>query len=416
MIERRIIIGLIVSTQFIERIIEQWDVQLISSATAKRIAVWCIDYFNEFKRAPGKEIENIFYQKLEIGKLPKEIAEEIEQDILPGLSEEFENNDLNVDDLVKQTLFYLNKQYLTRHSLKIKALTDDGKLKEAEELAGTYKPLNTTTIKLDKFIKGVKQIRRLKRKQPTILMRPWLLEGQGTIIYGNFGSGKSLLTITVAYVLGLENFDNEETEIGEWRVLNPTGCLYIDGELGELEMEERIRNLEWLGEQAPKYRMRILSIPEYQLETEDSFYLSNRVNQLKIINWLKDNPNYKFIVLDSASTLFGLEDENSNSEWSTKINPFLRDLRALGIAYILLHHSGKNNKRGLRGASAMGAMAHNIFYLRDHESKDPDDGEAWFVVNKDKQRSGGFSFKLFALHFTQDGYDHETHWQVTNIN
>jgi len=110
-----------------------------------------------------------------------------------------------------------------------------------------------------------------------------------------------------------------------------------------------------------------------------------------------------------------LEQENDNSEWNNKINPFLRDLRALDVACLLLHHSGKDNKRGLRGASSMGAMAHNIFRLTSHEKKDPDGGEAWFVLSKDKQRAAGKGFKTLALKYTQDVDQTETHWKKTEF-
>jgi RecA-family ATPase len=282
---------------------------------------------------------------------------------------------------------------------------------EAEKAVVEFKPLSTSVKKLNEFILTAEQIRKRNNKRPPFLMKPWLREGQTTIIYGNYGSGKSLLTISVAYVLGLRNFDKSDCDIGEWQVINPTGTLYIDGELGELEMEDRIKQFEWLGRQ--QYRTRILSIPEYQLKTEDVFSLSNRLNQLKIIEWLKEHPNYKLVVLDSASTLFGLLEENDNSEWNNKINPFLRDLRALSVACLLLHHAGKDNKKGLRGASAMGAMAHNIFRLMDHKEKNIDDGEAWFTISKDKQRAAGKGFKTFSLRYTQNDNQTATWWETT---
>jgi RecA-family ATPase len=143
------------------------------------------------------------------------------------------------------------------------------------------------------------------------------------------------------------------------------------------------------------------------------FSLSDRVNQQKIIRWLKDHPTYKLVVFDSVSTLFGLQEENDNSEWNNKINPLLRDLRALGVACILLHHAGKDGKKGLRGASAMGAMAHNLFRLTNHGGKDIDKGEAWFVLSKDKQRAAGYSFRPFSLKYTQNDGETETTWEVT---
>ena len=412
MIERKIIIGLITSTEYCNRIQAVWNPMLLESATAKQMSNWVWDYFREYKKAPNKDIEGIFYSKLKTGKLQKDLAEEIEQDILPSLSEEYTEEEQNVDYLVIETERYLSERHITLHNEAVDSLLAAGKVEEAQQLIHEFKPLSSVSAPLDNYILSMGQIKRKNRPKPITLLRPWLKEGQMTIIYGNYGTGKSLLSIAIGYVLGLRE-PGEDSDIGEWRVKNQTGCLYIDGELGEQELEERVNALEWLGPQSKDHKMRILSIPDYQLETEDSFYLSDRKNQRKIIDWLQNNPNYKLIILDSASTLFGLKEENDNSEWNLKINPFVRDLRALGVACILLHHAGKDGRKGLRGASAMGAMAHNIFRLLNHTDKDIDDGEAWFVLAKDKQRSGGFSFKTFSLQFTQENHEKETHWEVT---
>jgi RecA-family ATPase len=372
--------------------------------------VW--EYYDTYSKAPGKDIEGIFFTKIKSDNISKDIAEEIEEEILPGLSEEYTREDFNVDYLWDETQKYFNDRHLTIHTETIESLRLKGNIEEAEKLAREFKPLGLSIHNINDFILTTEDIRNHMKPTPATLMKPWLKEGQTTIIYGSYGSGKSLLTIAVAYLLGLKDFDDEECEIGEWQVKKRVGTLYIDGELGEQEMEDRIKKFEWLGVQ--RNPIRVLSIPEYQLATEDSFYLSDRGNQLKIIQWLKNNPRYKLVVLDSASTLFGLVEENDNSEWNNKINPFLRDLRALGVACILLHHSGKDNKRGLRGASSMGAMAHNIFKLSNHTDKNIDDGEAWFILTKDKQRAGGYSFKTFALHFTQENDETETHWEITH--
>jgi len=181
--------------------------------------------------------------------------------------------------------------------------------------------------------------------------------------------------------------------------------------MGVVDLRERFSQFEYLGEQ--RFPLLGFPLPEYQLATEDDFPLSKRENQLQIIYWLREHADYKLLVLDSVTTLFGLTDENSNAEWNTKINPLLRDLRALGVAVILLHHSGKDSSRGLRGASAMGAMAHNIFCLTNHSDKDIDEGEAWFTLSKKKQRAGGFQFKSFSIHYTQNSALTDTEWDET---
>jgi RecA-family ATPase len=257
-----------------------------------------------------------------------------------------------------------------------------------------------------------KEIRKLNLEKPLLLLAPWLRAGELTFIYGEAGTGKSFLAMTIAYLLGLKKHDEAHHQIGVWQVKNPTGCYYIDGEMGAEECDERFSKFEWLGEQRDDSETVFLDKSQYQFGTEKVFSLADRKNQLKVIDWLKRHPNYKLVVLDSISTLFGLEEENSNSEWSNKVNPFLGDLRALGVACVILHHSGKDSGRGLRGASSMSAMAHNIFRLKNHPDRDIDEGEAYFTLIKEKQRAGGFQFKSFSLHYSPNSDHTATEWEV----
>jgi soluble cytochrome b562 len=140
MIERNILIGLITSTEYIQRIYNIWNIDYIESPTAKRMATWVITYYEKYKVAPNKDIELIFDTKK--AKLPKELAEEIEQDILPSLSEEFEENSINVDYLVAETKLYFDKRHLIIHSDTIRSLTDAGKLEEAKIAAATFNQIS----------------------------------------------------------------------------------------------------------------------------------------------------------------------------------------------------------------------------------------------------------------------------------
>jgi hypothetical protein len=214
------------------------------------------------------------------------MAEEIEQDILPSLNDEYERDDVNVDHLITETKEYFQEQYLKQHKSVLEDLIEKGQISEAQKIAQEFKPLSLIATDLNDHIKSVKQIRRKGKVHRTIFMRPWLVAGEITIIYANWGCGKSLIAILVAYLTGLEKYDDPEAEIGEWRVINPTGCLYMDGELGEKEMEQRVAGLEWVGKQSNEHRLRIFSLQQYQSETDDFFDLSKRDNQLKIIQWL----------------------------------------------------------------------------------------------------------------------------------
>jgi hypothetical protein len=142
MIERQIIIALITSTEFNQRLNGKWSPVLIESQTAKRIASWCLEYFNKYSKAPGKDIESIFYQKAKEG-LPKDIAEEIEQDILPDLSEEALHQEINVDYIVTEALAYFEARHLQKHLDDGLLLLQQGNLIESRKHVLNYKPIAT---------------------------------------------------------------------------------------------------------------------------------------------------------------------------------------------------------------------------------------------------------------------------------
>jgi coproporphyrinogen III oxidase len=131
MIEREIIIGLITSTEYCSNIKGLWNDLYIESATGKRLSAWCWEYFDEYHKAPKRNIEKIYFAKLKEGKLNKDLFTEIEEDILPGLSKEYENSDFNLQRLVKKTNEYFSQRHLKIYAETLQALTEAGKIEEA---------------------------------------------------------------------------------------------------------------------------------------------------------------------------------------------------------------------------------------------------------------------------------------------
>lgn len=140
-IERHILIGLITSTEFLDQIRPSWDHSLLKSTIVSRLAGWCIEYYDKYGKAPNKDIEGIYFQKLQDG-LEQDLAEEIEEDILPDLSDEYERDGFNVQYLLDRAREYLNRRHLETWSQRIRDLTDSGETLEAEKLANNFKPLS----------------------------------------------------------------------------------------------------------------------------------------------------------------------------------------------------------------------------------------------------------------------------------
>lgn len=139
-IERRIVIGLIVSTDFTKQIRKIYSPRLIQSSTAKRLASWSIEFYDKYGNAPGKTIEDIYFEKLKKG-LPKDLAEEIEQDILPDLSSQYVEEGINVEYLVEQAKNYFTEQNLRLVQSQIETSLEKGEIEEAEKIAVNYKSL-----------------------------------------------------------------------------------------------------------------------------------------------------------------------------------------------------------------------------------------------------------------------------------
>ena len=142
-IERRIIIGMVVSTEYLSGIKPWWDSDFIASEVAYRLSEWIWEYYNEYQEAPFKNIEDIYLEKRHA--LPDDVSEEIKNAILPSLSLEFdrlrEHDKFNVDYLLDRSVEYFRQRHLEIHNEHERRLLLEGKQDEAEKLRTSYMPL-----------------------------------------------------------------------------------------------------------------------------------------------------------------------------------------------------------------------------------------------------------------------------------
>lgn len=140
-IERRIVTGLVVSTEYVNEIINIYAPEFLSSSSARLLASWCIRYFRQYHKAPGRDIEGIFAREMK--QLSEEQIEDIES-ILESLSDDYEREQFNVQYLVDQTKEYFRTQNLRKFIDRVKNELDAGELNEAEKTALQYTSLATT--------------------------------------------------------------------------------------------------------------------------------------------------------------------------------------------------------------------------------------------------------------------------------
>ena len=387
--ERLIIIGLITDNEFCKSFADT-DLRLYESPTAKRMAAWVQEYYKEYQEAPGQAIQGIYYQKLKEG-LDKDTAEDIE-DILDGLDEE-----------------YREKPLPTRYLKNI--ATEHFNNRRAEEQINYAKNLDDTNDKLEVLgVESVSDSNSLVVESvydddeplPSPLISPWLREGETVMLYAPPETGKTWLSILICRLLDNENYTEPECEVGEWQVKEPAKSMFVVGERGG-KVKHRFGKFDWLGRPIKTFDTSILD----RAKQPDDFTLSKRKYQKQLIQELKKNPDIKLVVFDNLGTLFDMENENDNSEWNTKVKPLFRDLEAVGVAHILVHHSGKEQAKGLRGASAMLGTADVVLRL---EKIDEGEEETKMRIMIEKQNDGK-KFAPFGLRFYKVN-DKETRFEL----
>lgn len=138
MIERKILIGLIVYTGYLKELEKDWNPQYLESSAARMISGWCWEYFKKYGKAPNRNIEMVYIKKLKRG-IDKDLAEEIEQEILPSLSEEYENTTLDIENLLDETHQYFIGRQITLHKELLDNLLEKGKVEEAQKEIDNFK-------------------------------------------------------------------------------------------------------------------------------------------------------------------------------------------------------------------------------------------------------------------------------------
>ena len=134
-IERKIAIGMIVSTDYLAQVIPIWNAKLLQSSTIRKLTSWCLKYYGKYNKAPNNEIETIFRHKIK--SLTKDDIEDIEE-TLSSISHEYERNVYNHEYLIDQTKEYLHSRKLLLHANAITEATEHGDLSEADLLANNY--------------------------------------------------------------------------------------------------------------------------------------------------------------------------------------------------------------------------------------------------------------------------------------
>lgn len=139
-IERRIITGLITSTEYVQKIYSVLDLSLLTAEEARILCGWCLEYFHQYGVAPNKDIEGIYTKKLREKRLGDKESGWIAE-LLGGLSDEYDPERFNVQFLYNETLDYLQERKLETHYEQIEMALERGNIAEAQKIASGWTPV-----------------------------------------------------------------------------------------------------------------------------------------------------------------------------------------------------------------------------------------------------------------------------------
>jgi len=351
--EKKLLINLIVSTEFCKEMIPRITPKTFHVQDSRIIFKWVHDYFQKYEKAPFRDIQDIY------DKQPKRIKEStIISAYLENLSkkyEDYEDGEYNPEYEIDEAKEYIRKNDILITADEAKLLLSKGKIEKAEEILKGFakkKTLSDTTdfqSSIQACILNTEDFIEADLPEPLAILSPWLTDGSITEIYAPRGIGKTWLALAIGVAVSREKAAG--LKIGPWEVLAPSGVLYIDGEMGEYAMQERLRLLcEPLGKSHKKHPFDIITAGHFARKAGKQINLTVEEHRQAFYNHIEENDKYNLLIIDNVASLTPGIMENSKEDWDP-INQWLLALRHLNVATIFIHHAGKSAGAGPRGTS-----------------------------------------------------------------
>jgi hypothetical protein len=391
--ESKIAIGCIVSDDFLVKYYRIHRQEFIESRHIRMLIDWCFSHWQKHSEAPKRKIEAIWESRQAQSKIPKNDFDAIEK-ILTALSANYEQeeNDFDPDFELQRATEYFRKRQIEIASLLAEEYAKAGEYDKAEETLknielisdqGLVTEIQKSAVLGSRFVQEDSSV-------PKRLIRPWLNLASLNMIFAEPGIGKTWLALSIAVMLTRDEW--EKAEIGPWEVKEPSGTLYIDGEMGEWDLKERLKALEGAhGKERTRSPLTILSANRIARTSRCQIDITKPEWRESIYEFIASRPRIKTVILDNLSALTPGRDENDKKEWDP-INQWLISLRHLGLAIILIHHSGKN-KRQQRGTSAHDDPMDVILSL----SRDKKGGGIWIDYVKARNIAPGANLDRFKV-------------------
>lgn len=204
------------------------------------------------------------------------------------------------------------------------------------------------------------------------LLSPWLNEQSLAMLYAWRGTGKTWLSLSIAYAVA------SGSNLLGWQTQQARRVLYIDGEMPARALQQRLGCIVGMFDKEPPDGYLQFITPDLQADgiMPD---LTTLEGQARIDTWAE---NAALIVIDNLSCLAREGKENEAESWRPVSTWALRH-RARGRAVLFNHHSGKGGAQ--RGTSKREDLLDVVIKLQTPKEHDAQTGAA-FELHFEKSR------------------------------
>lgn len=143
--ERQIITYMIVSTEYLREIISIIQARYFETSFCKIVCEWILEYWNEYKQAPGKQIQDIYNRKSLLLKNEDEL--DLLSSFLNKLSCDWEKIKIisNIKFATKEALLYIKKRSLILLKEQLEFCLDKNDILKAEQSLSVYNRIELPT-------------------------------------------------------------------------------------------------------------------------------------------------------------------------------------------------------------------------------------------------------------------------------
>jgi energy-coupling factor transporter ATP-binding protein EcfA2 len=385
--EQSLLIGMIVSDEFLARIVTIDIDKYLSSRYSKLLASWIIQYYESYSKCPGSSItELVNSQKRILDPTVNELIHKIVEYAAERYGTEEDVFDLaySLDSAQK----YIQSRALIIRREEEERLLENGDVFQAYKLV--------TDFKLPTIIEGFGK-QQLSEVLPSLAVtfeelnsldftkKEYILHGDFpiekgsiTMVVGAAGSGKTWFTTELSRIIASGSIGLA----GTCNTGDITRTLIVDGELPIHEIYSRSKILELED-------IRHLSlISKSLLERNDvtpSLDITNASVREILTDYIVTN-GFGLVILDNLFSLCSGLDLSSAEEWQP-INEWFLKLRSKDICVIISHHLSKDG-------TAFGSISrlfniNNCLLVRKEIPQDQDSDCCCFSISIIKQRGTG---------------------------